>query len=99
MTTFMFYITLFLTLAIVTIGLFTVRILYNIYTVDRKSLQVLTAKSIEHDKEHMVINTRIEDLLQEMKNTRHADRVQADITRKLLTFVARESGIDLPDFK
>lgn len=95
----MSYVTLFLGVVIIVIGVFTVRILYNIHSVDRKSLQMLTAKSIEHDKEHIVINKRIEDMLQEMKNNRQADRVQADITRKLLIFVAKEGGIDIPDLK
>lgn len=69
----------------------------KVYKMDQLKVDMLMAKSIEHDKEHIQIYNRLAEMLQEMKTNREHDTMQADTTRKLVEFMAKKAKIQIPD--
>ena len=77
---------------------------YGIWKSDKLMVQELHDRADKHDKEHIEINNNIynqnrniESILKEIAANRKADNDRADVTRKLLTFMAKKAKIEIPE--
>lgn len=70
---------------------------HGIWKSDKLMVQELYERANKHDQEHIEINNNIHAMLVEMKANREADNRQADVTRKLLTFMAKKAKIEIPE--
>lgn len=77
---------------------------YGVWKSDKLMVQELHDRADKHDKEHIEINNNIynqnrniESILKEIAANRKADNDRADVTRKLLTFMAKKAKIEIPE--
>jgi len=66
-------------------------------TFEQKKVNLLISRADQHDKEHVEMNAQVRDMLREMKYNREQDKKQAEITHKLVHFLAEKSKIKIPE--
>jgi biopolymer transport protein ExbB/TolQ len=99
---------LFFVIAFCVLAFYTIKYAYAAYNLrndeftamiefEEKKINLLIARADQHDKEHIEMNAQVRDMLKEMKHNREQDKKQAEITHKLVHFLADKSKIKIPE--
>lgn len=93
----MVFINLFLLIIVGLIAWQAFRYFFKNYKLNQEKVDLLIEKANKHDDEHIEMNTRMDKMLNEMKNNREADQKQANVTHALVQFLAKKSKIEIPE--
>jgi len=74
-----------------------IKFFYGVWKEDKLIVNKLYSRVDEHDLKHIEINNNIHAMLKEMKANRESDNKQAEITRKLVIFLAKKAKVEIPE--
>lgn len=94
---FMTWLSVLFSFAVIALAGFVIKILLGIYHTDKAMLKELFNKSIQHDQEHININNEIKNTNKNITSMLKEIQANRENDRQLLSIVANKAKIKIPE--